>query len=252
MNAETAKVVLITGASRGIGAATARAAGKAGYRVAVNYTANRKAADQVVADIAAAGGSAVAIPGDVASEADVFRLFEALDKQFGRLDALVNNAGVVGRSGRLDKLATDDLKRVFEVNCIGSFLCAREAVKRMSTLHGGKGGAIVKFSSAAATLGSPGEFVHYAASKGAINTMTVGLAKEVAREGIRVNAIEPGLIDTDMQKASGDPGRVARIVPTIPIGRVGEPEEIAATVMFLLSDAASYVTGAILRVTGGR
>ena len=252
MNADQNKVLVVTGAARSIGAAIARLAARGGYRVVVNYSASRQAAESVVGEIEAAGGEAVALPGDVADEGDVLRLFESVDKRFGRLDGLVNNAGIISQSGRLENLKAADLKRVFDVNTIGSFLCAREAVKRMSTARGGKGGAIVNLSSAAAILGSPGEFVHYAASKGAINTMTIGLAKEVAREGIRVNAVEPGMIDTDMQKASGDPGRVARIVPTIPIGRCGTPEEIAETVMFLLSDAASYVTGAILRVTGGR
>ncbi len=252
MKADSKKVVVVTGAARGIGAAIARLAARDGYRVVVNYSASRQAAESVVSGIEAAGGSALALPGDVAEEADVLRLFAETDKRFGRLDALVNNAGIISQSGRLENLKAGDLARVFAVNTIGSFLCAREAVKRMSTLRGGKGGAIVNLSSAAAILGSPGEFVHYAASKGAINTMTIGLAKEVAREGIRVNAVEPGMVDTDMQRASGDAGRVARIVPTIPIGRCGTPEEIAETVLFLLSDAASYVTGAILRVTGGR
>jgi NAD(P)-dependent dehydrogenase (short-subunit alcohol dehydrogenase family) len=252
MNADQNKVLVVTGAARSIGAAIARLAARDGYRVVVNYSASRQAAESVVGEIEAAGGEAVALPGDVADEGDVLRLFESVDKRFGRLDGLVNNAGIISQSGRLENLKAADLKRVFDVNTIGSFLCAREAVKRMSTARGGQGGAIVNLSSAAAILGSPGEFVHYAASKGAINTMTIGLAKEVAREGIRVNAVEPGMIDTDMQKASGDPGRVARIVPTIPIGRCGTPEEIAETVLFLLSDAASYVTGAILRVTGGR
>ena len=252
MNADQNKVLVVTGAARSIGAAIARLAARDGYRVVVNYSASRQAAESVVGEIEAAGGEAVALPGDVADEGDVLRLFESVDKRFGRLDGLVNNAGIISQSGRLENLKAADLKRVFDVNTIGSFLCAREAVKRMSTARGGQGGAIVNLSSAAAILGSPGEFVHYAASKGAINTMTIGLAKEVAREGIRVNAVEPGMVDTDMQKASGDPGRVARIVPTIPIGRCGTPEEIAETVLFLLSDAASYVTGAILRVTGGR
>jgi len=252
MKVDSKKVVIVTGAARGIGAAIARLAARDGYRVVVNYSASRQAAESVVGEIEAAGGSALALPGDVAKEADVLRLFAETDRRCGRLDALVNNAGIISQSGRLENLKAEDLRRVFEVNTIGSFLCAREAVKRMSTMRGGEGGAIVNLSSAAAILGSPGEFVHYAASKGAINTMTIGLAKEVAREGIRVNAVEPGLVDTDMQRASGDPGRVARIAPTIPIGRCGTPEEIAETVVFLLSDAASYVTGAILRVTGGR
>lgn len=246
------KVLIVTGASRGIGAATARAAGRAGYSVVVNYTAQRAAAESVVRDIEAAGGSAVAIHADVSREADVLRLFAETDGLFGRLDGLVNNAGVVGRSSRFTELDTGDLHRVFAINVFGSFLAAREAVKRMSTSRGGRGGAIVNLSSGAATLGSPGEFVHYAASKGAINTMTIGLAKEVAREGIRVNAVEPGMIETDMQAASGDPGRVARIVPTVPMARAGSPEEVAGPILFLLSEAASYMTGAILRVSGGR
>jgi NAD(P)-dependent dehydrogenase (short-subunit alcohol dehydrogenase family) len=246
------KVVLITGGSRGIGGAAARAAGKAGYRVAINYTRRGEDAHRAVRDIEKGGGEAVAIQADVGNEADIQRLFAELDKRFGRLDGLVNNAGIVGRSSKFVDMATDDLHRVFAVNVFGAFLCAREAVRRMSTAHGGKGGAIVNISSGAATLGSPGEFIHYAASKGAINTMTIGLAKELAREGIRVNAIEPGMIDTEMQTASGDLGRMARIVPTVPMARAGKAEEVAAPILFLLSDAASYMTGAILRVAGGR
>ncbi len=246
------KVVLITGGSRGIGGAAARAAGRAGYRVVINYTKRSEDADQVVRDIKQGGGEAVAIQADVANEADIQRLFAEIDKRYGRLDGLVNNAGIVGRSSKFVDMATADLHRVFAVNVFGAFLCAREAVRRMSTAHGGRGGAIVNISSGAATLGSPGEFVHYAASKGAINTMTLGLAKELAREGIRVNAIEPGMIDTEMQTASGDLGRMARIVPTVPMARAGTADEVAAPILFLLSDAASYMTGAILRVAGGR
>jgi NAD(P)-dependent dehydrogenase (short-subunit alcohol dehydrogenase family) len=246
------KVVVITGASRGIGAATARAAGEAGYRVVVNYAGRRDDAEQVAQSINDAGGEAVALVGDVAKEDDVLGLFAEVDRRFGRLDALVNNAGVVGRSGRLEDLAAEDLRRVFEINAIGSFLCAREAVKRMSTSRGGRGGAIVNVSSGAATLGSPGEFIHYAASKGAIDTLTLGLAEEVARESIRVNAVAPGLVETEMHAASGDPARVGRILPTVPMARAGTPAEIAGPILFLLSDAAAYMTGAIVRVAGGR
>jgi NAD(P)-dependent dehydrogenase (short-subunit alcohol dehydrogenase family) len=246
------KVLIVTGASRGIGAATAIAAGKAGYRVVVNYTKRGEEAEGVVREIAANGGTAVAVQADVALEADIARLFAETDRRFGRLDGLVNNAGIVGRSSKFVDMATADLHRIFAVNVFGSFLCAREAVKRMSTARGGAGGAIVNISSGASTLGSPGEFIHYAASKGAINTLTIGLAKEVAREGIRVNAVEPGMVDTEMQAASGDPGRVDRIVPTVPMARSASPAEIAAPIVFLLSDAASYMTGAIVRVAGGR
>src|SRR5690348_341985 len=246
------KVVLITGGSRGIGAAAARGAGREGYRVVINYTKRGEDAEQVVRDIKQGGGEAVAIQADVGNEDDIQRLFTEIDRRYGRLDGLVNNAGIVGRSSKFVDMATADLHRVFAVNVFGPFLCAREAVKRMSTAHGGKGGSIVNISSGAATLGSPGEFIHYAASKGAINTMTLGLAKELAREGIRVNAIEPGMIDTEMQTASGDLGRMARIVPTVPMARAGLADEVAAPILFLLSDASSYMTGAILRVAGGR
>jgi len=246
------KVIIVTGGSRGIGAAAARGAGKQGYRVAVNYTKRGEDAEQVVRDIKKDGSDAIAIQADMGSEADIQRLFAEVDKRFGRLDGLVNNAGIVGRSSKFVDMDTADLHRVFAVNVFGAFLCAREAVKRMSTARGGKGGAIVNISSGAATLGSPGEFIHYAASKGAINTMTLGLAKELGREGIRVNGIEPGMIDTEMQTASGDLGRMARIVPTVPMGRAGQVDEVAGPILFLLSDAASYMTGAILRVAGGR
>jgi NAD(P)-dependent dehydrogenase (short-subunit alcohol dehydrogenase family) len=246
------KVVVITGASRGIGAATARAAGVAGYRVVVNYARRRDEAEQVAKSIVEAGGEAVAIAGDVANETDVVGLFDEVDRRFGRLDALVNNAGVVGRSGPFDHLAAEDLRRVFEINVIGTFLCAREAVKRMSTSRGGRGGAIVNLSSGAATLGSPSEFIHYAASKGAVDTLTLGLAKEVARENIRVNAVAPGLVETEMHESSGDPARLERIRPTVPMARSGSAAEIAGPILFLLSDAAAYMTGAILRVAGGR
>jgi NAD(P)-dependent dehydrogenase (short-subunit alcohol dehydrogenase family) len=252
MDSDRAKVLLVTGASRGIGAAIARAAACEGWRVAVSYARAKAAAEAVVREIESAGGSAAAIAADVASEVEVLKLFGEIDRRFGRLDGLVNNAGIVGKPGRFDRLEAEDLRRVFDVNTIGAFLCAREAVRRMSTLNGGKGGAIVNISSAAATLGSPGEFVHYAASKAAVNTMTIGLAREVAREGIRVNAVEPGLVETDMHEAIGGAARTERLLPTIAIGRVAQPEEIAGPVLFLLSDAASYVTGAVLRATGGR
>lgn len=246
------KILIVTGGGRGIGAATCRLAGRNGFAVAVNYQRDEAAASSVVADIEAAGGRAVAIKADVACEDEVERLFAETDARLGRVTHLVNNAGITGRSQRLDQVDTATLKAVFDLNILGSFLCARAAVKRMSTLHGGAGGAIVNVSSAAATLGSPGEYVWYAASKGAVDAMTYGLAKEVAREGIRVNAVAPGMILTEIHAASGDPGRIDRIVPNVPLGRIGTPEEIAETILFLLSDAASYVTGAVLRVSGGR
>jgi NAD(P)-dependent dehydrogenase (short-subunit alcohol dehydrogenase family) len=246
------KVLLITGASRGIGAATARAAGRAGYRVVVNYATRRDDAESVVRDIEAAGGTAVALKGDVGAEEDVLGLFAEIDRRFGRLDALVNNAGISTKPGRLDQLSAADLRRVFEVNTFGAFLCAREAVRRMSTAQGGRGGVIVNVSSGAATIGSAGEFVHYAASKGALNTMTIGLAKEVAREGIRVCAVEPGLIETEFHDGIGAAERVDRLLPTVPMGRGAPPEEVAEPILFLLSEAASYMTGAIIRVSGGR
>jgi NAD(P)-dependent dehydrogenase (short-subunit alcohol dehydrogenase family) len=252
MDSNREKVLLVTGASRGIGAAIARAAGRANWRVAVNYAREGAVAEAVVRDIAAAGGSALAIRGDVAREDEVRNLFAEIDRHFGRLDGLVNNAGIVGKLGRLDQLDAADLRRVFEVNTFGAFLCAREAVKRMSSARGGRGGAIVNISSGAASLGSPGEFVHYAASKAALNAMTLGLAREVGREAIRVNAVEPGLVETEMHEGIGGAERTKRLLPTIAMGRSGAPEEIVGPVLFLLSDAASYVTGAILRVAGGR
>jgi NAD(P)-dependent dehydrogenase (short-subunit alcohol dehydrogenase family) len=246
------KILLVTGGSRGIGAATCRLAAKHGYAVAVNYNRDASAAAAVVADIEKSGGRALAIQADVAREADVTRLFAEIDKGLGRLTHLVNNAGITGRAHRLDEVDTATLEAVLDLNILGAFLCAREAVRRISTNHGGNGGAIVNISSAAATLGSPGEYIWYAASKGAIDSMTIGLAKEVAREGIRVNAVAPGMILTEIHAASGDPGRIERIRPSIPLARIAEPEEVAETILFLLSDAASYVTGAVLRVSGGR
>jgi NAD(P)-dependent dehydrogenase (short-subunit alcohol dehydrogenase family) len=248
----TGGILVVTGGSRGIGAATCRLAGRRGYAVAVNYKRDAAAAAAVVADIEQAGGKAVAIQGDVAREADVERLFAEVDARLGRMTHLVNNAGIVGRAQRLDAVDAATLRSVFDLNILGAFLCARAAVRRMSTLHGGAGGAIVNLSSAAATLGSPGEFIWYAASKGAIDTLTIGLAKEVAREGIRVNAVAPGLILTEIHAASGEPGRVDRLTPMIPAGRAGTPDEVAQTILFLLSDQAAYVTGAVLRVSGGR
>ena len=246
------KAALVTGGSRGIGAAIARGAARLGWRVVVNYARAADAAEAVVREIEGAGGSALAVQGDVAREEDVLATFGEIDRHFGRIDGLVNNAGIVGKLGRLDQIETADLRRVFEVNTFGAFLSAREAVKRMSTRHGGRGGAIVNMSSAAASIGSAGEFVHYAASKAALNAMTLGLAREVAREGIRVNAVEPGLAETDMHEAIGGSARTERLMATIAIGRSASTEEIADPVLYLLSDAASYVTGAVLRAAGGR
>ena len=244
------RVLLVTGASRGIGAATARLAAARGYDIAVNYASNLKAAEAVVADAERAGARAVAIPADVSQEAEVERLFAESERRLGPLWGLVNNAGIVGRASRLD--AADAAKAVIDLNVLGAFLCARAAVRRLSTAHGGRGGVIVNVSSGAATLGSPGDFIWYAASKAAVDTLTIGLAREVAREGIRVNAVAPGLVDTDIHDSTGIPDRVATMSPNIPLGRAGTPEEIAETILFLLSDASSYVTGAVLRVAGGR
>jgi NAD(P)-dependent dehydrogenase (short-subunit alcohol dehydrogenase family) len=246
------KTVLVTGGSRGIGAAVCRQAGQAGYKVAINFASNEEAARKVVAEIEAGGGEAFAVKGDVGTEADVMAMFDAVDKRFGRLDALVNNAGVVDVVARVDEMNAARIERLLRINVLGSFLCAREAIKRMSTRHGGKGGVIVNMSSAAARLGGVGLYVDYAASKGAIDTMTFGLAREVAREGIRVNAIRPGMIETEIHADSGDPDRAWKVADTIPAGRPGTADEIANAVMWLLSDQASYVEGAILDVSGGR
>lgn len=245
-------VVLITGGSRGIGAATARLAAKRGYAVCVNYRSNRDAADGVVAEIEAGGGRAVAVPGDVAVEEDVVRLFGACDEKLGPLTALVNNAGILDVQTRVEDMDAARIERVLAVNVTGSILCAREAVRRMSTRHGGRGGAIVNISSAAARFGSPGEYVDYAASKGAIDTFTLGLALEVADEGIRVNAVRPGIIDTEIHVSGGEPDRVNRVKAHVPMKRGGTAEEVAEAVIWLLSGAASYSTGAILDVSGGR
>jgi NAD(P)-dependent dehydrogenase (short-subunit alcohol dehydrogenase family) len=246
------RVLLITGAGRGIGAATARLAAARGYDVAVNYASNAKAAEGVVADAERAGARAAAIPADVAQEAEVERLFAETERRLGPLWGLVNNAGIVGRASRLDAADAVTIKAVIDLNVFGAFLCARAAVRRLSTARGRKGGVIVNVSSGAATLGSPGDFIWYAASKAAIDTLTIGLAREVAREGIRVNAVAPGLVDTDIHDSTGIPDRVAALSPNIPLGRAGTPEEIAETILFLLSEASSYVTGSVLRVAGGR
>jgi NAD(P)-dependent dehydrogenase (short-subunit alcohol dehydrogenase family) len=248
----TQKIMLITGGSRGIGAATAQLAASRGYAVCINYLHNRDAAQSVAGAIASAGGRAIVVPGDVAVEADVVRMFETVDRELGPLTALVNNAGVLDRQVRVEDMDAARMNRIFMTNITGAFLCAREAVKRMSTRHGGKGGAIVNMSSAASRLGSPNEYVDYAASKGAIDTMTLGLAKEVAEEGIRVNAVRPGIIDTEMHASGGDPGRVERVKVFVPMKRGGEAIEVANAILWLLSDEASFTTGALLDVSGGR
>ena len=244
------KVMLVTGGGRGIGAATALLAAQRGYAVAVNYLKNSEAADRLVQQIGK--GKAIAVAGDVASESDVARMFKTVDDKLGRLTALVNNAGIVDRGMRVEAMSAERIQRMLAVNVTGSFLCAREAVKRMSTRHGGNGGAIVNVSSVAARLGGPGEYVDYAASKGAIDTFTIGLAKEVGAEGIRVNAVRPGVIRTEIHLVSGDPSRVERIGGSAPLQRPGEPDEIARTIVWLASDEASYITGALLDVSGGR
>ncbi len=246
------QVLIVTGGSRGIGAATARLAAQRGFAVAVNYLRNEAAAAAVVREIVAAGSTALAVRADVAVEADVVGLFETVDRSLGRLTALVNNAGVLETQMRVDTMDAARLSRVFATNVTGSFLCAREAVRRMSTRHGGAGGAIVNVSSGASRLGSPGEYVDYAASKGAIDTLTIGLAREVAEEGIRVNAVRPGFIYTDIHAAGGEPGRVDRVKAFVPMQRGGTAEEVARAILWLLSDEASYTTGAFIDVTGGK
>jgi NAD(P)-dependent dehydrogenase (short-subunit alcohol dehydrogenase family) len=246
------QVLIITGASRGIGAATARLAAARGFQVCVNYLRNQQAAEKVVTAIQQKGGAAIAIQADVSSESEVVRLFDDATQQLGPITALVNNAGTVELQSRLENIDATRLHRVFATNVFGSFLCAREAVRRMSTKHGGQGGTIVNVSSGAAKVGSPNEYIDYAATKGAIDTLTIGLAKEVAEEKIRVNAVRPGFIYTDIHAQGGEPNRIDRVKVTVPMQRGGQPEEVANAILWLLSDEASYITGAILDVTGGR
>jgi NAD(P)-dependent dehydrogenase (short-subunit alcohol dehydrogenase family) len=249
MNNQT---IIITGGSRGIGAATALLAAAQGYAVCVNYVHDKAAADGIVHTIEKNGGRAIAVAADVSSESDVVRLFKTVDDTLGVVSALVNNAGILAQQMRVDEMDGARLNRIFTTNITGSFLCAREAVRRMSIRHGGTGGAIVNLSSAASRLGAPGEYVDYAASKGAIDTLTIGLAKEVAAEGIRVNAVRPGIIDTEIHASGGEPGRVERIKDSIPMKRGGTAMEVANVIMWLLSDEASYTTGALIDIAGGR
>lgn len=246
------KVMLITGASRGIGAATARLAAAKGYALCLNYHQQQAAAEALVSEITQAGGQAIAVQANVADETQVIAMFEQLDQHFGRLDVLVNNAGILETQMRLEQMDLARWQRIFATNVFGSFLCSREGIKRMSTRQGGHGGVIVNLSSAAARLGAPDEYIDYAAAKGAIDSMTLGLAKEVAGEGIRVNAVRPGLIATQIHASGGEPERVARVSPSIPMGRGGLPMEVAEAILWLASEQASYVNGALLDVSGGR
>lgn len=246
------KIILITGGGRGIGAACAVLAAQQGYKVCVNYRSDQEAAARVVATIRHAGGTALAIQADVSDEAAVDRMFAILDERLGRLDALINNAGILATQMRVDEMDAARINRIMATNVTGSFLCARQAVRRMSTRHGGAGGSIVNISSRAAVLGSAGEYVDYAASKAALDALTTGLSKEVAGEGIRVNGVRPGLIDTEMHASGGEPGRVGRLQSLVPMGRGGEPLEVASAALWLLSDEASYTTGTFIDVSGGR
>lgn len=246
------RVVLVTGGSRGIGAATARLAAQRGWSVAVNYTSNEAAAQQVVQAVLEAGRRAIAVQADVADEAQVVRMFEEVDAKLGRVTDLVNNAGVVDVAARVDEMSGARLQRMFGINVIGTILCAREAVRRMSTRHGGSGGAIVNVSSAASRLGSPSQYVDYASAKGAVDAFTLGLAKEVAAEGIRVNAVRPGLIETDIHASGGIPDRVKQLAHQVPMQRGGSAEEVANAIVWLLSGEASYTTMSLLEVSGGR
>lgn len=248
----TPRIVLVTGGSRGIGAACCLQAAAAGYDVAVNYARDAAAADRVAAAVRAAGRRAITVAADVAHEDQVLAMFERVDAELGRLTGLVNNAGIVDVPARVDDMSVQRLRRMFDTNILGSVLCAREAVRRMSTRHGGSGGSIVNLSSAASRLGSPAQYVDYAASKGAIDVFTLGLGREVAAEGVRVNAVRPGIIDTDIHASGGLPDRARELAPQVPMKRAGSADEVAAAVLWLLSDAASYTTGAVIDVTGGR
>jgi NAD(P)-dependent dehydrogenase (short-subunit alcohol dehydrogenase family) len=249
---ETDAVVVVTGSSRGIGAATAKLLGESGYAVCVTYRSNEAAAQDVLAGLEKRGVRAIAVQADVSEEGDVIRLFERIDRELGRVTALVNNAAIVLPQARLEDMDAARINRMLAINVTGCFLCCREAVRRMSTKHGGKGGAIVNVSSTAARIGSPGEYIDYAASKGAVDTLTRGLALEVAGEGIRVNCVRPGYIYTDMHADGGEAGRVDRLASTVPLGRGGTPEEVAHAIRWLLSDEASYATGNFIDLAGGR